>query len=182
MKKIDRPVDRVDWSSNGSSRVSTRLVGGLGLGATTGHPKRRGLNLRSRLLGVVALTVLLTVGAAAPALADSHTQTVNLRVDGMVCPLCEQTVEAVVGDLPGIVTIEADYQTSTAVVTYEPAQVTPEEIVDRINTQTYYRARVTSEFIKTATFKIPGRKQRRSSRSIAPTTLVIRPGPLSGRR
>lgn len=120
------------------------------------RPKRRWPSLGSSLLGIVALTALLAVWAAAPAAADSHTQTVNLRVDGMVCPLCEQTVEAVVSDLPGIASIEANYKTSTAVVTYEPGQVTPEEIVDRINTQTYYEARVTSEFIKTATFKIPG--------------------------
>ena len=63
-------------------------------------------------------------------------------------------MESVVTDLDGVVSAKANFRKGTAVVVYEPSRVTPDHIAQQINSQTYYRARVTSEFVKTARFKV----------------------------
>ena len=42
--------------------------------------------------------------------------------------------------LPGIIQSKASYREGNAVVEYDPAQVTPDEMVNAINEETYYRA------------------------------------------
>ena len=51
-------------------------------------------------------------------------------------------MEAVLGRLEGVVAADADFRTGRAVVTYDPAQTSPEQIVEAFNGQTFYRARV----------------------------------------
>ena len=90
------------------------------------------------------LTILMAVallGLATPTvLANSHTKTVTLQVKGMVCPLCEKTVESVLKNLDGVMSASADRHAQSAWVEYDPAQVTPEQMIQAINSQTYYRA------------------------------------------
>ena len=51
-------------------------------------------------------------------------------------------METVLGRLEGVVAADADFRTGRAVVTYDPAQTSPEQIVEAFNGQTFYRARV----------------------------------------
>ena len=69
-------------------------------------------------------------------------------------------MESVVTDLDGVASANASFRKGTAAVVYDPSSVTPEQIAEQINSQTFYRARVASEFVKTATFKIPGLDSR----------------------
>ncbi len=116
-------------------------------------------------IAVVALAIV-NVGPV-PVFADGHTESVTLRVDGMVCPLCENTVESVLKSLDGVVAVSADRRTQSATVEYNPARVTSEQMVQAINSQTYYRARIISENIKTVTLRIPGLTDEEKDQEVA---------------
>lgn len=116
-------------------------------------------------IAVVALAAV-NIGPT-PALADAHTETVTLRVDGMVCPLCEKTVESVLKSLGGVVAASADRGTRSAIAEYDPARVTPEQMVQAINSQTYYRAGIISENIKLVTLRIPGMTDQEKTQEVA---------------
>ncbi|MEE8389292.1 MAG: cation transporter [Anaerolineae bacterium] len=49
-------------------------------------------------------------------------------------------MENVLGSLDGVVDARADFVAGTAVVTYDPARVVPEQMVEAINTQTFFQA------------------------------------------
>lgn len=44
--------------------------------------------------------------------------------------------------LDGVIRAQADTETQTAIVTYDPARVTPQQMVQAINANTYYQASV----------------------------------------
>jgi len=54
-------------------------------------------------------------------------------------------VESVLKDVGGVVSADADFRTGFALVEYEPAETTPDQFVQAINTQTFYLAQVTSD-------------------------------------
>lgn len=75
-------------------------------------------------------------------------------------------MESVVTGLDGVASAEASFRKNTAVVVYDPSKVTPEQIAQQINSQTFYRARVLSvppEFIETARFNVPGLNPRQEA-------------------
>ncbi len=49
-------------------------------------------------------------------------------------------MEDVLGSLDGVVDTKADFVKGTAVVTYDPSRVAPEQMVETINAQTFFRA------------------------------------------
>lgn len=51
-------------------------------------------------------------------------------------------MESVLQSLEGVLSAKADRRSRTAVVTFDPARVTPEQMVQTINTKTFYRASV----------------------------------------
>ncbi|MCQ3979710.1 MAG: hypothetical protein DPW09_40340 [Anaerolineae bacterium] len=67
-------------------------------------------------------------------------ETITLPVEGMVCPFCAASVENVLGSLDGVVEAKADFVKGIATVSYDPARVTPAQMVEAINTQSFYRA------------------------------------------
>lgn len=88
------------------------------------------------------LTALL-VGLPATTATAAGTQQATLDVKGMVCPGCEATVEAVLGDLEGVASVRADRSSETAAVVYDPAVTTPATMVQAVNADTYYQASLT---------------------------------------
>lgn len=97
----------------------------------------------SILLFTTALLSTVAVGAP-PAAADEHRKQVTLSVEGMVCPLCENTVESVLTGLDGVDDVRADRSTESAVVVYNPRDVSPDALADSINEDTYYKASLTT--------------------------------------
>jgi len=92
-----------------------------------------------RIIG--SLVVLVVLGfAVVPAAAQGATETIELPVEGMVCPFCAAAVENILADLDGIVLAQADPTQGKVTITYLPEQVSPEQMVDAINNQTFYRA------------------------------------------
>lgn len=49
-------------------------------------------------------------------------------------------MENILGSLDGVVDAKADYIAGSATVNYDPARVTPAQMVEAINTQSFYRA------------------------------------------
>jgi copper chaperone CopZ len=89
----------------------------------------------------IAALVTVTLAASPPAAAQDTTET-TLRVEGMYCSGCEATVRSVLTGLDGVTHAEADNTTETATVTYDPTRVSPQQMVQAINTNTYYQASV----------------------------------------
>ena len=77
------------------------------------------------ILRLPALALALTV-AAAPLYAAE--QTVRLSVPGMYCASCPFIVEAAIGSLDGVKSVDADATIREAVVVYDDAITTLEDI------------------------------------------------------
>lgn len=64
-------------------------------------------------------------------------------------------MESVAGGLEGVLSVKADFVRGTATVEYDSAKITPDQIVDGINTQTFYQARLPDLNVATAVLSIP---------------------------
>ncbi|WP_024880865.1 sulfite exporter TauE/SafE family protein [Methylosinus sp. LW3] len=63
--------------------------------------------------------------------------TLGFRARGMHCHGCERAIERAVVELPGIMSVKADYPTERVSVAYDPAAVTPEAIRATVERQGY---------------------------------------------
>lgn len=66
----------------------------------------------------------------------------SLKVSGMVCSACANTVEKAATKIDGVKTIKADQPTGMAEITYDPEKTTPEAIAKVINGKTPFKAEV----------------------------------------
>ncbi len=57
---------------------------------------------------------------------------VRIRVDGMRCQSCVQTIEEQIGPLPGVSHIQVSLQDAAALIVYRPLLVTQQELGDKI--------------------------------------------------
>lgn len=73
------------------------------------------------------------VPVASAALAD----TVTLRIKGMTCAGCTIATRKVLERLDGVAKADVSYATKTAVVTYDPAKVTPQQMIAAVATLEY---------------------------------------------
>ena len=60
-----------------------------------------------------------------------------LDVKGMTCAGCEAHIEYEVNQLDGILEVDANYETSSALVKYDKGKVTPDEIATAIGKTGY---------------------------------------------
>ncbi len=84
------------------------------------------------LLSAGILLALVALVAANPPPAQQEVDTLavsRFHVEGMTCGGCEVAVRRLVGKLDGVDDVEASHQEGSAVVTYEPDKVTPEDII-----------------------------------------------------
>lgn len=89
----------------------------------------------TQLVVVVAvLAVLGAVGGLTRSAAGEEADTTvsTFKVEGMTCGGCEAGVKAKVKKLAGVDSVEASYQEGTARVVYDPAKVTPQQIIAAI--------------------------------------------------
>ncbi|WP_348608276.1 heavy metal translocating P-type ATPase [Halobaculum rarum] len=68
---------------------------------------------------------------------DPIAETVTVGVTGMTCANCSATIEDAVGDLPGVVSVDANYATDEATVTYAPSVTTREDIYEAVEAAGY---------------------------------------------
>ena len=65
------------------------------------------------ILFLLLMTLATAVQAAPP-------KTVTLDVEGMTCGACPVTVRLALKKVPGVIKAEADYETRSATVSYDP--------------------------------------------------------------
>jgi len=77
-----------------------------------------------------ALAVLLwaCVAAMPSSLVAGATQTVTLEVKNMSCAACPITVKKAISKVPGVVSATVDYESRSAVVTFDPSKASIEAI------------------------------------------------------
>lgn len=95
------------------------------VGATTAI----GVPAAGSLVGQSTATVGLPVTA--------EVKTVRLKVAGMTCGGCVVGARTVLTRLPGVTKAQVSYEKQEAVVTYDPAKVTVEQMVAAIKTLGY---------------------------------------------
>jgi copper chaperone CopZ len=69
----------------------------------------------------------------------------TLKVDGMTCSHCNQSVEATFKGINGVVDAKADYTEGKAMVKYFEGKTEIEEILEAFNKLSHYRASVDNE-------------------------------------
>lgn len=104
---------------------------------------------RSILLAAALATPLTshavrTASAGAPAVrtVPADTLRVALHVEGMTCGGCAISTRAVLSRLEGVRRAEVDYERKRALVTYDPARVTPPRMIAALKDKLGYTARV----------------------------------------
>lgn len=89
--------------------------------------------LATAAIGAAALaaTHFTAVRAGGPDLARAAT--VVLHVEGMTCPSCKVAVRTALSRLDGVKDAKVDVAAKSATVAFDPAKVTPAQLVDAVN-------------------------------------------------
>ncbi len=76
-------------------------------------------------------TLLLLVGAldAFGATMRQGARTVTLEVQNMTCFLCPYTIEKALNRVPGVIESDADFQSKTATVVFDPERTDVEALI-----------------------------------------------------
>lgn len=98
--------------------------------------------MRNRIVSIVCATLLATtavcaVSAVADPLEAQASATVTLHVDGMHCATCPITVRVAATRLAGVTSAMVNMEQASAVVVYDPARVTPAQIIEAIASAGY---------------------------------------------
>lgn len=72
-----------------------------------------------------------------PSIDAGALTTVELRVEGMVCEACEETIGEKVGAMAGVESCTASHTEKNAVVRYDPGQTSPQVIAEAIGALGY---------------------------------------------
>lgn len=92
---------------------------------------KRTLSL-STTIGLGLLGLITPGSMAEDAPQEARVATSVFEVTGMTCSGCEVGVRRAVKKLDGVDQVEASHEAGTATVTYDPEQVTPEDIIAAI--------------------------------------------------
>ena len=90
------------------------------------------------IIGAIAL-VGSTHAGAEQATQPENQRVVTLKVSGMQCHLCAGTVERTAKALSGVVSATADQPKGTAVITYDAAKTSPEEIAKQLTKRSGFK-------------------------------------------
>jgi len=75
----------------------------------------------------VLLSVSLTFTTGTAIAAQSST--VTLDIPGMTCKFCPITIKKALKKVPGVISAEADYETKTATISYDPDKTSTEALI-----------------------------------------------------
>jgi len=95
--------------------------------------------------GALALTILAENCVSLPfceppSAHAAERQTISFPVEGMTCGACKLTVQTVLKRLDGVQDVKVSYKKKKATVSYDPQQVTPEQMIQAINKTGRYQA------------------------------------------
>ena len=95
--------------------------------------------------GVPAGAVAGHAAGADESLEKAELTRVTLQIEGMTCGGCAIAARKVLRDLDGVQEAKVDYAKKTAVVSYDPARLTPVQMIEALKTKLGYTARVQDE-------------------------------------
>lgn len=82
----------------------------------------------------------------AVAASSASEKVVQLQIEGMTCGSCATAVRHVLTNVDGVTAADVSFEKKNAVVTYEPARVTPEKIARAVEEKLpTYKAKVVSQ-------------------------------------
>lgn len=58
---------------------------------------------------------------------------ISLHVEGMTCASCKVAVRTALTRIAGVKTAQVDVEKKSATVEYDPAKVTPQQLIDAVN-------------------------------------------------
>jgi mercuric ion transport protein len=83
---------------------------------------------------------LIPARASAVAAPAAQVQTAQLKIAGMDCAACAGLIEKKLSAVPGVVRADVRYPAGSATVVYDPAKITPSQIVGAVNSTGYKAA------------------------------------------
>ncbi len=92
--------------------------------------------------GAPATAGAVTVVAAASPGVTVDTAIVRLTISGMTCGSCATTARIALQRVPGVYQARVSYDSSSAVVSYDPAATSPARLIAQLAEMTGYQARV----------------------------------------
>ena len=63
---------------------------------------------------------------------SEDTVTIELATEGMHCMSCGKLIEMTLGQAAGVSQVSADYETGKTVITYDPAVISPADLIAKI--------------------------------------------------
>lgn len=84
----------------------------------------------SAVSALLALALAASAGAAEP-------RRVTLDIPSMNCSLCPITVSRALRKLPGVLNVDADLASKSALVSYDPDKMSPERLAQAVNDAGY---------------------------------------------
>ena len=108
--------------------------------------------VRGALVGICVLVAIIafasvgkiersSVVVATSSDTKSETDRVEITIEGMYCSGCASGIKSMLKRTPGVVSAEVSFETKTAKVEYNPADISREKIVEVI-TNLGYKARI----------------------------------------
>lgn len=91
-------------------------------------------------LGLGTVAVLAPLQSAAQATAQAQLRTATFAVDHMTCAACPITVRTAMSHVAGVRSVDVDFATKRATVTYDPA-ITSLDAIAAASTNAGYPAR-----------------------------------------
>lgn len=96
-----------------------------------------------RLVAIMSVFAIFGTGLLAQKSADRAPGTVcTLKITGMACSACTNTVEKAAKKVPGVTAAKADQPSGSAAITFDPAKTSPEAIAKAITAKTPFKAEV----------------------------------------
>jgi len=96
-----------------------------------------------RLVAIMSVFAIFGTGLLAQKSADSAPGTVcSLKITGMACSACANTVEKAAKKVPGVTAAKANQPSGSAEITFDPAKTSAEAIAKAITAKTPFKAEV----------------------------------------
>ena len=103
------------------------------------------LLLGAAFLALTALVWALAYARPCCGAEGSTAQTATLDIQGMTCGACATSVKVVLKKLDGVSDAKVSVEEKRAVVSYDPAKITPQKMVEAIHAKLSYKAKVAAE-------------------------------------
>ncbi len=94
------------------------------------------------IIGASAVTTIVSAGETLQIAQQTVEKKVTFTIEKMTCAMCPITVRKAMEKVAGVVSVETDYESKTAVVVFDPAKATV-DVIAKASTDAGYPALLT---------------------------------------